>query len=59
MGNVNYSNENNYNPRNRQPGQFDPTSIYNLSNSMPLEVGPQQIQCEGKRVYLFAFHESH
>lgn len=39
MGNVNYSNENNYNPPNiANQDNSIPTSLYNLSNSMPLEV---------------------
>ena len=39
MGNVNYSNENNYNPPNiANQDNSIPTSLYNLANSMPLEV---------------------
>ncbi|MBC7827790.1 MAG: SusC/RagA family TonB-linked outer membrane protein [Chitinophagaceae bacterium] len=39
MGNVNYSNENNYNPPNiANQDNSIPTSIYNLANSMPLDV---------------------
>jgi TonB-linked SusC/RagA family outer membrane protein len=39
MGNINYSNENNYNPPNiANQDNSIPTSLYNLANSMPLEV---------------------
>ena len=39
MGNVNYSNENNYNPPNiANQDNSIPTSLYNLANSMPLQV---------------------
>ena len=39
MGNVNYSNENNYNPPNiANQDNSIPTSIYNMANSMPLDV---------------------
>ncbi|HKH63076.1 MAG TPA: SusC/RagA family TonB-linked outer membrane protein [Flavitalea sp.] len=39
MGNINYSNENNYNPPNiANQDNSIPTSLYNMANSMPLDV---------------------